>query len=542
MSPESVPARIGRYEIRRELGRGMMGVVYEALDPSLHRLVALKVVRLLFAVTDADKETFEKRFLSEARIAGHLSHPGIVVVHDVGRDPQTGMLYLALELLHGRTLAEMTSEEGRLPWRKALEIVAAVARALHYAHAQGVIHRDIKPANIMVLPSGEPKIMDFGLAKIEAGADLTVAGQSVGTPLFMSPEQVQGQKLDGRSDLFSLGSVLYTLLTGTRAFAAESVARIMNRVADHDPRVATALVPELPEAVDYLLARALAKEPADRYPDGRTMAEDLDDVLKARTPRHRAGWTPPPPAEGTVASSAPEPSLVELELQPVVEEKAPARPRPRRHGFRLLALVLLFGGLAAYYLSLRPDDPLAEVLAVILAPGPTPDALPPPLPPPPTVIAEPATPIPPTTPPPVVESTVPSPPPASLAESPTPKPRPTATPSPRTGSKPAPARLSLRMEHRLDNGTVKVFLDGQLVAKEELDAQVTRKVLFFELRKGVVEETLKVTPGRHEVRVQVKWDDNTRSRRISGTFRSGVTRRLEIGISRLGGDLSLEWR
>ncbi len=354
MPSETLPSRVGRYEIRRELGRGMMGVVYEAHDPSLRRAVALKVVRLVFAVTDADKANFEKRFFSEARIAGQLSHPGIVIAHDVGRDPATGLVYLAFELLQGRTLAEMTADGGRLPWVQAFEIGASVAQALHYAHGQGVVHRDVKPANIMVLPTGEPKIMDFGLAKVGVSSDLTGAGQSVGTPLFMSPEQVQGRKLDGRSDLFSLGSVLYTLLTGTRAFAAENVARIMRRVADHDPPKASTLVRRLPAATDYLLARALAKEPVYRYPDGRTMAEDLEDVLRGAPPRHRSGWTPPPPAPRTPlppASPPHETPTVDLDLQPVVEARPSARTRPRSGSRRWLfaALALLLAGLVLYF-------------------------------------------------------------------------------------------------------------------------------------------------------------------------------------------------
>jgi eukaryotic-like serine/threonine-protein kinase len=322
----------------------MMGVVYEAHDPSLHRVVALKVVRLVFAVTEADKAAFEKRFLSEARIAGRLSHPGIVVAHDVGRDPATGLVYLAFELLQGRTLAEMTTDGGRLPWKQAFGIVARVAQALHYAHGQGVIHRDIKPANIMVLSTGEPKIMDFGLAKIGTSSELTGPGRSVGTPLFMSPEQVQGEKLDGRSDLFSLGSVLYTLLTGTRAFAAENVARIMHRVADDDPPAAATLVRGLPAGVDYLLARAMAKAPAHRYPDGRTMAEDFEDVLRGRAPRHRPAWTPPAPREATG------------DAQPALRnrERAPARrrPRPRSRRWLFVAFLVLLVGLAGLVLYL----------------------------------------------------------------------------------------------------------------------------------------------------------------------------------------------
>jgi serine/threonine-protein kinase len=575
--PESRPEQIGRYRIQRELGRGMMGVVYEALDPSLHRTVALKVVRMVFAVTDEERETFEKRFVSEARIAARLSHPGIVVVHDVGRDPESGLLYIALERLSGRTLAEMTAEGARVGWKEALAIVGQVAQALHYAHSQGVVHRDIKPANIMVLPSGEPKIMDFGLAKTEAGADLTAAGQSPGTPLFMSPEQVQGRKLDGRSDLFSLGSVLYTVLTGARPFAADSVPRIMNRVAHQDPRPATAVVSELPADVDYLLARSMAKKPEDRYPDGRTMAEDVEDVLRGRAPRHRKGWKTPAPAESTLVSPTPaeEASLLELDLKqapPVPRAPAPG-PRARRgpRVLRLLALGLLLGGLVTYYLSARNGDPLADALLLLFAPSPPPAAVPWRVPATPelhrespaaaaesprpetgtdTAAAPAREPPSPTEAPPPAEAPAPAATPATPPETPkakppkaAPKAKPTPSPSPPKKEAPAPALLSIRMEHRQAGGSILVYLDDKLVAEEGLDAEVTRKILFFTMRKGVVEETLKVAPGRHEVRVTVREDDgDVKTKRIGGLFRSGMTRRLSVSISRLGGDLSLEWK
>src|SRR5262249_35015910 len=158
----------------------------------------------------------------------------------------------------------------RPPWRETLRIGARVAEALHYAHSQGVVHRDIKPGNVMLLPSGEPKIMDFGLAKLnEAGLDLTSTGQFMCTPLYMAPEQALGHAVDGRTDLFSLGSILYTLLTGRRAFEAESVPQVLNRVTYQNPVLPSKLVRSLPADVDYVVARALAKPPGDRYQDGR---------------------------------------------------------------------------------------------------------------------------------------------------------------------------------------------------------------------------------------------------------------------------------
>jgi predicted Ser/Thr protein kinase len=308
---EPLPAKIGRYEIQGELGRGMMGVVYRAQDPDLGRTVALKSVRLAFTVSEEEREAFEQRFLTEARAAAALSHPGIVVVHDVGRDAATGTLYMAMEYLGGRTLAQMTAGGSPIEWSTALGLVARAAAALDAAHAYGIIHRDIKPANIMVLDSGEPKIMDFGIAKVPA-AHLTTAGQFFGTPSYMSPEQASNEPLDGRSDLFALGAVLYLLLTGRMAFEAESVPTTLARILYHRPPPPSRLVSGVPPALDGVLERVLAKNPEDRYRDGRTFAEDLQDVLAGREPRH-LGALPTPAGAATRVShatpSAPEPSL-----------------------------------------------------------------------------------------------------------------------------------------------------------------------------------------------------------------------------------------
>jgi len=157
---EAGPRILGRYEIQEEIGRGMMGVVYRALDPALGRTVALKTVNLLLALPDEDRPGFEQRFLNEARIAAGLNHPGIVVVHDVGRDPGSDSLYIALEYLEGETLSERVKRDGRVEWREALRLTAQVAEALHHAHQKHIVHRDVKPANIMVLPNGQPKLMN----------------------------------------------------------------------------------------------------------------------------------------------------------------------------------------------------------------------------------------------------------------------------------------------------------------------------------------------------------------------------------------------
>ena len=362
MRGEALPRKIGRYSIKRELGRGMMGVVYEAVDSASKRRVALKVIRLVFPVTEEQRLSFEQRFLVEARIVAHLSHPGIVTAYDVGREGRGGSPYIALEYLEGRTLSQVLQEGPRPDWRAALRIAARLAEALHYAHAQGVVHRDLKPANVMLLASGEPKLMDFGLAKLQADFELTATGQFMGTPLYMSPEQATGRPLDGRSDLFSLGTLLYTLLTGQRPFEADSVPRILNRVTYDDPPPPSSLQRGLPAALDDVLARLLAKSPEARYPHGQALSEDLEDVLGSRPPRHLARWTPPERGEQTLASAGgPRRRAAEGEGSRLAAQRAlmgrdetsdaaPPRARARRSaplallGFGMLAIGgLLYG-------------------------------------------------------------------------------------------------------------------------------------------------------------------------------------------------------
>jgi hypothetical protein len=285
----SPPLRLGRYEIEKEIGRGMMGVVYQAHDTLLGRTVALKTISLVIAISQRDREAFERRFIEEARAAGGLSHPSIVVVYDVGSEPEAKRLYMALEYLPGRTLESVLASSGSLEWRTAARIVVQLADALSHAHSQGVIHRDIKPANVMVLDDdpADPrvKLMDFGVAKLEA-SQLTTGGQVLGSPSYMSPEQAAGERVDSRTDVFALGAVLYELLTGKKAFPGPGLAAILMRLAQHDPEPPSRLVPELPPAFDAVLARALAKPLDRRYAGGLSLREDLEDVLAGRAPRH----------------------------------------------------------------------------------------------------------------------------------------------------------------------------------------------------------------------------------------------------------------
>jgi serine/threonine-protein kinase len=572
------PSLIGRYEIRKELGRGMMGVVYEAHDPTLGRTIALKTIQVPLAASGREREDYERRFLAEARIAARLSHPGIVVVHDVARDAEHGLLYIALEHLHGRTLDEVVAE-GPLDWRETLRIVGRVADALRYAHAQGVVHRDIKPANIMLVASGDPKIMDFGIAKLES-AQLTSTGQFFGTPLYMSPEQALGQVVDARTDLFSLGSVAYLLLSGRPPFEAANVPGILARVAYRHPKPLRELVPGLPAEVEYVVARAMAKDPADRYPDGRTLAEDVEDILAGRPPRHQAGWTPPPTGAGTVASRDGD-ELLELSLEPVDAR----RPSPRRRRPALSLVALLVAAAAAYF-YLYPADwqfwrrvaaegrrsRIVEELRgwwarIGVEPpevaSPSVPAAPPSAPPrapidvPATAVRGPlgepidsyrspdrATDAAPVSPPaarPAVGASeeaprVPAPAGPAAATS-------NDVPSPPPGRGPdAPGTLAIEFEHHLREGNLKVWVDGESVVDENFDGRVTRKILGLTLRRGVVQQHLALSPGRHDVRVDVRWDDNVKSARTSGNFKPGATRRLQVQVGRIRGNLSLDWK
>lgn len=287
--------RISRYEILEELGRGAMGAVYKARDPQIGRIVGIKVI-LTANLTPDEVQEYKQRFNREAQAAGQMAHPGIVTIHDIGED-ETGQPYLVMEYVEGTPLDKLVaapesslSEEASstpagpaaiLQLNDALGIAIQVAEALDYAHRRGVIHRDIKPANILITPEGKAKILDFGIAQL-GGTQLTRAGQLIGTPAFMSPEQFTGGGVDARSDLFSLGTVLYWMLTGQNPFAADSLTAVAYKVAQQVPTPARKLNPSLPPDVETLLSRCLAKNPNDRYPTGQALVADLQAVKAGR--------------------------------------------------------------------------------------------------------------------------------------------------------------------------------------------------------------------------------------------------------------------
>ena len=274
--------KVGRYKILGELGRGAMGVVYRAQDPALDRVVALKTI--LLSEDSGNRRDYQKRFSLEARAAGKLTHPNIVTTYDFGEEGD--LAYLAMELLEGTELRERL-QDGPLPVAEAVAIAVQVADGLGFAHERGVIHRDIKPANIMLLERGDVKIMDFGIARMRSADQMTSTGMVMGTPRFMSPEQVSGAPVDQRSDLFSLGSVLYEMLTGSQLFAADDTPQIAHKITRMDPEPPSHSNPQVSSMLDFVVARALKKDPEVRYQDAYELAADLRTCLaelQARAP------------------------------------------------------------------------------------------------------------------------------------------------------------------------------------------------------------------------------------------------------------------
>lgn len=266
--------RYGRYEILKELGKGSMGMVFQAHDPQIDRLVAIKVLRQDRLSSDA----FVQRFLKEAKTIGRLSHPNIVTVYDVGEDH--GTIYIAMEFLEGDPLDKFQSPERKFSITGIAGVGVQVAEALHYAHERGVIHRDIKPSNIIVQSNVRIKITDFGIAHIEdpSAAVQTQAGEILGTPAYMSPEQVLGRTVDGRSDLFSLGVILWELSTGSRPFRGENMAAVFRAVTQENPEAPDKINAAVPSALSNIILKCLEKDPEKRFKSGNILADALKKI------------------------------------------------------------------------------------------------------------------------------------------------------------------------------------------------------------------------------------------------------------------------
>ena len=342
------PKQIGRYKILGELGRGAMGVVYKAEDPALDRIVALKTIVL---EDDAQgRKEYQKRFFLEAKAVGKLTHPNIVTTYDFGEED--GLAYMAMELLEGSDL-RTRMRASAIDTAEAVDIALQVAEGLAFAHEHGVVHRDIKPGNIMLLERGPVKIMDFGIARMRSADHKTSTGMVLGTPRYMSPEQITGQPVDQRSDIFSLGIVLHEMLTRSSLFAGEDVNQIAHNVANLEHAPPSRVNPGVPSMLDFVAARALKKDPAVRYQDAYELCADLRDALmelRSRGPaKDRSGdgdrtrtlkldanaadRGPPAPAAGAIAPDTRLPLSRQFDSAAALQRvAAPARRDKQRFG------------------------------------------------------------------------------------------------------------------------------------------------------------------------------------------------------------------
>ncbi len=363
MSVLPVGSKLGRFQIASVLGQGAMGVVYLANDPDIERPVAIKTVRPE-GVGGESLQDLETRFLREARLAGRLQHPNIVTVYDVGRDH--GVCFIAMEYVDGHPLTRYLGAGAELPLSARVGIIRQVAEALGHAHERGVLHRDVKPGNILVAKGGRVKVTDFGIGKFTEAAtsELTRAGQMVGSPAYMSPEQVKGEKLDGRSDLFSLGIVLYELLTGARPFSGESITTLVYQILHTEPRDPLELKSDLPVSTREVVARLLAKAPDRRPANAQEFIRELRRIEKfqreSELTRRAVSAAPAPPTPEEAGAGGPAGPATSAGT-------VPAPVPPRRSGMPVIlgALAVL---VAVSFLLLRDRQ---EGMAPMAAAGPT---------------------------------------------------------------------------------------------------------------------------------------------------------------------------
>jgi tRNA A-37 threonylcarbamoyl transferase component Bud32 len=343
--------RIGRYKIVRELGRGAMGVVYHAIDPNIGRPVAIKTIQLGVGRKPEEQERMRERLFREARSAGILSHPGIVTVYDV--EQQGDLAYIAMEYVDGPTLDQVLSGEPPIGGDRMFSILGQTAVALDYAHQKGIVHRDIKPANIMITVDGTAKITDFGIAKITASEHLTMTGSIVGTPHYMSPEQVQGHAVDGRSDQFSLAVIAYEMLTGEKPYTGEHLTTVVYKIVAEEPVAPHRLNPTVGGPIEVALRKALAKKPDARYRTCQEMTDALEKACAATK-----GWKTMPRGgslnEPTVADAGRSAAAPAMNLPPARRARGgdttatSQRAAQRKLGFfPFLLAILMAAGLLA---------------------------------------------------------------------------------------------------------------------------------------------------------------------------------------------------
>jgi serine/threonine protein kinase len=337
--------KAGRYEIVGELGRGAMGVVYRAKDPVIGRTVAVKTIRLSVEGTGVSRPELVRRFQTEARAAGLLAHPNIVVVYDAGEED--GLYYITMELVEGKSLQSMLDAGQRFPVARVLRIAQQICSALQFAHERNVVHRDIKPANIMITGNDIVKVTDFGTAKILQYGTAQQTGHVVGTPSYMSPEQAKGKAVDGRSDIFSVGVMLYEMISGQKPFPGEEIVPVLYKILSEDPPPLESFDPTIPAGISSAITRALAKDPADRHQSCNELLEDLRNGRAGGRKANANVAAPPPPVGQTlIARPVAEPKKVNFQAEMPTIPGVQNQARPRVPIANLARInPLLWGGL-----------------------------------------------------------------------------------------------------------------------------------------------------------------------------------------------------
>ena len=546
-----------------------MGTVFQAHDPDIDRLVAVKIFSV-FDSSCSDNQAFRERFAQEAKAAGRLTHPHIVAIYDRGEEPETRTPYIVMEYVAGQPLsAFLTANSMRLEERFALQIAKQIAQALAYAHDRGVVHRDVKPSNILITEEGDAKIADFGVARLDTG-NANLNREMMGTPAYMSPEQLTGLDVDGRSDIFSLGVILYTMLSGFRPFQGNGTRTIVQKVVNQQPIPITNFHLDLSKDTEYVVARAMAKNRDKRYATGTALALDLGDILDGKQPRSRneddtvnaevfrvapdyravapAVSSPKNRTNGTTAPAvaiAPDPSTA----APVpgtshlsVSTRSPRAP------FVVAFVIVAAVGVSS--LSFWPEQSrrLHAVDAQLGVPPIVAELLPPPsLTPAKTRSTAPAR---------ASVLTVPqmdsrqpfsdldhtsfvraklsSPPPAPAASIPAPK-------APAIPTLP-PATLELSLQHHFSEANVSVWVDNALAYSGTVHGEAKKRLFVI---KGAVEgkesHRVQFPSGEHEIKVHIasKADQYDQSSSIHSTFREKQRSVLEIRCNKHGLEMSL---
>jgi eukaryotic-like serine/threonine-protein kinase len=290
---------IGRYHVEKLVGTGAMGEVYRAHDPMIDRLVAIKVLRPEL-IAGSGSEQWLQRFRREARAAGRRSHPNIVAIWDFGDD--NGTPFLAMEFVDGRSLDNLIKSSGPLEPRRSVAIIAQVLSALGFAHENGIVHRDVKPSNIMVLPDGDVKVADFGIARIDA-SEFTIVGDLLGTPAYMAPEQLSGATVDHRADLFAAGVILFEMLTGVKPFRGKSITEIMRFMETRGPEDISALNPAVPDSLKRVITKSISFDPSQRYRDATQFSAAISEAFPARSGNAQAEENAAPQAPDSETGS-----------------------------------------------------------------------------------------------------------------------------------------------------------------------------------------------------------------------------------------------